>query len=49
MGVVIQEMVPAEAAGVMFTRHPVTGDPSRLVISADYGLGEVNMSRFRTG
>lgn len=41
MGVVIQEMVAAETAGVMFTVHPVTGDPAQLYISANYGLGEV--------
>ena len=42
MGVVIQEMVDAEAAGVMFTRDPVTGNPERIVITANYGLGEVS-------
>jgi len=41
MGVCIQRMVDAEAAGVMFTRHPTTGDPSSMVITANYGLGEV--------
>ncbi|XP_011867776.1 PREDICTED: uncharacterized protein LOC105561966 [Vollenhovia emeryi] len=40
MGVCIQRMVDAEAAGVMFTRHPTTGDPSSIVITANYGLGE---------
>ena len=41
MGVVVQEMVEAEAAGVMFTRDPVTGSPGRIVITANFGLGEV--------
>lgn len=41
MGVCVQTMVDADAAGVMFTRDPVTGDPSNIVISANYGLGEV--------
>lgn len=41
MGVCVQTMVDAEAAGVMFTRDPMTGDPSSIVISANYGLGEV--------
>jgi phosphoenolpyruvate synthase/pyruvate phosphate dikinase len=41
MAVVIQEMVDAESAGVMFTRDPVTGNPSRIMITANYGLGEV--------
>lgn len=39
-GVVIQAMVAPRAAGVMFTRHPAHGDPSRLLITANYGLGE---------
>ncbi|XP_054279054.1 uncharacterized protein LOC128997441 [Macrosteles quadrilineatus] len=44
MGVIIQEMVEAEVAGVMFTRHPVSKDPSQLVITANYGLGETVVS-----
>ncbi|XP_049875010.1 uncharacterized phosphotransferase YvkC-like isoform X2 [Pectinophora gossypiella] len=39
-GVVVQALVTARAAGVMFTRHPAAGDPSRLLITANYGLGE---------
>jgi phosphoenolpyruvate synthase/pyruvate phosphate dikinase len=52
MGVVVQEMVPAEAAGVMMTIDPLTGDPSQICIEACYGLGlgvvggEVNPDRF---
>ncbi|KAL6266847.1 hypothetical protein P5V15_003676 [Pogonomyrmex californicus] len=44
MAVCIQKMVNAEAAGVMFTRHPTTGDPSSIVITANYGLGETVVS-----
>ncbi|XP_064460583.1 rifampicin phosphotransferase-like [Ornithodoros turicata] len=40
MAVVIQEMVPASVAGVMFTCDPVTGDPSYIAVTANYGLGE---------
>lgn len=40
MAVVIQEMVPAQAAGVMFTCNPVTGSAEQMVISAAWGLGE---------
>ena len=47
MAVVIQEMVPAEAAGVLFTRDPITGDPSKVVISANFGLGEVHIEQAR--
>ncbi|MDX6769512.1 MAG: PEP/pyruvate-binding domain-containing protein [Elusimicrobiota bacterium] len=38
--VVLQEMVDAEVAGVAFTQDPVTGDNSRLLVAAAYGLGE---------
>lgn len=40
MSVVVQRMVPAEAAGVLFTRHPVNGDIGVTIITANYGLGE---------
>lgn len=39
MAVVIQKTVNARAAGVMFTVSPVSGDRSRAVIEASYGLG----------
>ena len=39
MGVVVQTMVPAVAAGVMLTIDPVNGDRSAIVIEAAYGLG----------
>ncbi|XP_049832053.1 putative phosphoenolpyruvate synthase [Schistocerca gregaria] len=40
MGVVVQQMIPADVAGVMFTCHPVTGNPKEVLITANYGLGE---------
>ncbi len=40
MGVVVQTMVAAEAAGVMFTLDPVTGDRSQITIEGSFGLGE---------
>lgn len=40
MAVVVQKMVSAEAAGVLFSRHPLNGDPSVIVLTANYGLGE---------
>lgn len=52
MAVVVQKVVNARAAGVMFTLSPVTGDRSRIVIEASYGLGlsvvggEVTPDRF---
>ncbi|XP_055937267.1 putative phosphoenolpyruvate synthase isoform X2 [Argiope bruennichi] len=44
MAVVVQEMVPSEVSGVLFTVDPVTGDPSNLCITANYGLGETVVS-----
>lgn len=43
MGVVIQPLVEAVAAGVLFTAHPVTGAPG-IVIEAAWGLGELVVS-----
>ncbi|MGO9960873.1 MAG: PEP/pyruvate-binding domain-containing protein [Solirubrobacteraceae bacterium] len=40
MAVVVQRMVPAHAAGVMFTIDPLTGDPSQITIEATVGLGQ---------
>lgn len=40
MAVVIQKMIAAQSAGVLFSRHPLNGDPSVIVITANYGLGE---------
>lgn len=39
MGVVVQQMVDARAAGVMFTRSPTTGDKSVITIEGAWGLG----------
>jgi pyruvate,water dikinase len=39
MGVVIQQMVDARSAGVMFTRSPSTGDRSVVTIESSWGLG----------
>ncbi len=40
MGVVVQAMVDAEAAGVMITIDPVTGDRSQIAIEGSFGLGQ---------
>jgi len=44
MAVIVQDMVPAQVAGVLFTRHPFSGNSRQVVITANYGLGEVNMT-----
>ncbi len=40
MAVVVQALVPASAAAVVFTRHPVTGRNDRLLVNAVIGLGD---------
>ncbi|MCA9538946.1 MAG: hypothetical protein KC620_08655 [Myxococcales bacterium] len=40
IAVVIQELVDAEAAGVLFTVDPVSGDQSKMILEACFGLGE---------
>lgn len=40
MGVVVQVLVPAEAAGILFTANPMTGDCMEVVVNAAWGLGE---------
>jgi len=41
IAVVVQEMVDAARAGVMFTADPASGDRDTIVIEAAFGLGEV--------
>ncbi len=38
--VIVQNMVPADAAGVMFTANPLTGSRTETAIDATLGLGE---------
>ncbi|MCE7988535.1 MAG: hypothetical protein DYG89_45840 [Caldilinea sp. CFX5] len=40
LAVVVQVMVSAEAAGIMFTANPISGVRDEIVISAAWGLGE---------
>ena len=40
LAVIVQEMVPSEASGVLFTANPLTGLRSDAVIDATLGLGE---------
>ena len=40
LAVVVQKMIQADVAGVMFTANPVTGARDELVIDANPGLGE---------
>jgi len=40
LAVPVQEMIPAEISGVMFTINPVTNQKNQLIIEAVWGLGE---------
>ena len=40
IAVVVQQLVPADAAGVLFTVDPVTCRRDQVVINANWGLGE---------
>jgi pyruvate,water dikinase len=40
----VQKMVNAKAAGVIFTLDPVTGETDKIVIEANWGLGEAVVS-----
>jgi pyruvate, water dikinase len=54
MGIVVQRLIPAQCAGVLFTLDPLTGADER-VIEASWGLGEsvvaglVTPDRYRLG
>jgi len=40
LAVVVQELVPAEAAGILFTANPLTGERDQVMMNAAWGLGE---------
>lgn len=44
LAVVVQPMVPADVAGVLFTVNPLTGNRDEVVINAAWGLGEAVVS-----
>ena len=48
LAVVVQRMVPAQVAGVMFSANPVTGARDEVVIDAAPGLGEAVVSGLTT-
>lgn len=43
IGVTLQELIDPDCAGVMFTRHPVTG-ADEFLVEASWGLGETVVS-----
>jgi pyruvate,water dikinase len=44
MAVIVQALIPADFAGVIFTANPLTGDDKNIVIEACPGLGDALVS-----
>jgi pyruvate,water dikinase len=44
VAVLVQEMVPAKTAGVLFTQDPIYSRPDQMLIESNFGLGESIMS-----
>jgi rifampicin phosphotransferase len=44
LAVVVQELVLADAAGILFTANPLTGERDQVMINAAWGLGEAIVS-----
>ncbi|MCK4686958.1 MAG: hypothetical protein KAT66_02415 [Candidatus Lokiarchaeota archaeon] len=44
LAVIVQKMIPAKSAGVLFTANPVSFDRSEVLIESNFGLGESIMS-----
>lgn len=44
MAVVVQRLIQAEVAGVLFTRNPLDPDGQTMLVEASWGLGEVVVS-----
>jgi len=40
LAVVVQQLVPAGSAGILFTANPLDGERDQIVINATWGLGE---------
>jgi len=48
LAVVVQQMVRADASGVVFTANPLTGERDKAVVNAVWGLGEALVSGLTT-
>lgn len=45
VAVVVHRMIACDVSGVMYTQHPVTGNPKQVLISSNYGLAETVVTR----
>jgi phosphoenolpyruvate synthase/pyruvate phosphate dikinase len=41
MAVVIQQLIDCDVSRVMFTCDPINADQTKLLITCNYGIGEV--------
>jgi pyruvate,water dikinase len=48
LAVVVQQLVPADAAGVLFTANPLSGERGKVMINAAWGLGEALVGGYVT-
>jgi len=44
LAVVVQQLIPADAAGILFTANPTNGQRDEILINATWGLGEAIVS-----
>jgi pyruvate,water dikinase len=40
LAVVVQQLIPADVAGILFTANPINGNRDQMLVSASWGLGE---------
>ncbi|TMV45620.1 hypothetical protein FE783_28465 [Paenibacillus mesophilus] len=48
MSVIVQELIDADAAGVVFSRNPITGNEDEIMINSNFGLGETVVTGLAT-
>ncbi|WP_141430731.1 PEP/pyruvate-binding domain-containing protein [Bacillus sp. 03113] len=44
MSIIVQELIDADVAGVIFSKNPITGNEDEIVINSSFGLGEAVVS-----
>lgn len=44
IAVIVQQLIPADIAGILFTANPVTGQCDQILINASWGLGDAIVS-----
>ena len=40
LAVIVQQLIPADSSGILFTANPMNGEREQIVINATWGLGE---------